>query len=454
MFASESASIPDPSPSPAPAIRSRPRVWTVFLVLVVVVLLQLIGGFAVALTLMFVRQGAVLKLMRTPPVFAASLALAVSVTALVGIAAVVASPTPWRRRVSLPSLRASPVDVLLVLFVALGLTGAEGTIAHWLGLGAHSTLRVFEAATAAARPGQLALFILLGSIAGIAEEFLFRGYAQTRLVSRWGTWAGILIAALFFGGMHFDWVQGSMAFGVGVLFGWVAIKRQSIATGIYAHAANNVVAFSLYWLLAGTGNATLYSPGVDLLLSAGLFGGALFLLRRRLNQPPEVPPLAPSTPDVEGSAATAKAEPSRPGRRRVFIVVGSGCLLLITIPAILLGGFLAIRLWSPKGRAMRARGSAFGAQHLERECLDTAITGGSGIPRDASEDLRRIFLRACLQKAHPSASFCEGVPAFSAFGKIRSWTRDACRGRPESSRRTCEPVMSAVIGYCNHKKAL
>lgn len=432
--------------------------WSVFTVLFATLLLQVIGGVVLVVGLMVVERGSVSQLMRRPPVFAAALAIGVSINALVGIAAVMVSPNPWRRRVSLPSLRASPVDVLLILVAALGIAGVCTGIAHRLGIDAHSTLRSFDAATAAASPGYLALFILIGSLAAVAEELLFRGYAQSRLSARWGPWTGIAIAALFFGGVHFDLVQGTFAFGVGLLLGWVAVERRSIATGIYAHAANNAVSFSLSWLLAGTGDMPLYATWVDVLLGAGLCGSCVFLLRRRLAQSPkqdearlpdEVPISASSRLGVDEDATGATAPPQR-GPRRVFIALGFGCLTLVAIPAVLLAGFLAIRVWSPERRAMRARASTFGAQHFDRDCLDTAISGGAGIPRDASDDLRRVFLAACLQKAQPSRSFCQGVPALSAFKKLRPWTQAACKDRPAHSRRTCGAVMSILLSHCSH----
>jgi membrane protease YdiL (CAAX protease family) len=432
----------------------------VFTVLVVALLLQLIGGIVFLVGLTLVHRGTASQWMRTPPVFTAALAVAVSITALVGIAAVVVSPAPWRLRISLPSLRASPTDVVLVLVAAIGISGVSNGLAHRLGIDAHSTLRVFEEATSAASLGYLAVFIILGSIAAIAEELLFRGYAQTRLASRWGPWAGITVAALFFGGLHFDLVQGTFAFFLGILLGWIAVERRSIATGIYAHAANNAVSFTLSWLLAGSGNEPVYSTWVDLLLSAGLFGGSLFLLRRRLARAPvqdeallpAAAPVPPPAPGADGGATDAPRPPP-PRRRRVFAVIGSGCLLLVAIPAILLGALLFVGLSSPERRTMRERGSTFGAQHLGRECLDTAISGGSGVPRDASIELRRVFLRACLQKAHPSASFCQGVPAVTAYGAIRTWTYDRCKARAASSSQTCEAVIGALIIYCGLHQA-
>ena len=132
--------------------------------------------------------------------FAAALALGVFTTALVGVAAVVASPAPWRRRISLPSLRAAPVNVLLVLLAAFGIGGLSNEIAHRLG--------AFEAASAAASPAGLAVFILLGALAKARGGAPLPRPCPDPARLQWGPWVAITLAALFFGGLHFDLVQG------------------------------------------------------------------------------------------------------------------------------------------------------------------------------------------------------------------------------------------------------
>lgn len=62
-------------------------------------------------------------------------------------------------------------------------------------------------------------------IPGICEEVLFRGFAQTRFVARWGEVRGIALASLFFAAMH-----GSVALVIlpgGVWFGLVAWRTGS-----------------------------------------------------------------------------------------------------------------------------------------------------------------------------------------------------------------------------------
>lgn len=51
--------------------------------------------------------------------------------------------------------------------------------------------------------GGWALSLLFLAMFGFAEEFLYRGYLQTRLIARIGTWRGWALASLVFAAAHF-----------------------------------------------------------------------------------------------------------------------------------------------------------------------------------------------------------------------------------------------------------
>jgi len=88
-------------------------------------------------------------------------------------------------------------------------------------------------------PGELRLFGLLSVTAGICEEFFYRGY----LVWVLAFWIGVLPAAIVsmvaFGLAH--GYQGGKfgfrAFGVGVVFGVMALVTRSALPGMILHAA-------------------------------------------------------------------------------------------------------------------------------------------------------------------------------------------------------------------------
>jgi membrane protease YdiL (CAAX protease family) len=68
---------------------------------------------------------------------------------------------------------------------------------------------------------------------------------QTRLAERWPRWAAIATSAAAFGLLHFDPVQGTLAFVVGLYLGWLAERFRGIRPGIAAHAVNNVLFVTL-----------------------------------------------------------------------------------------------------------------------------------------------------------------------------------------------------------------
>ncbi len=93
----------------------------------------------------------------------------------------------------------------------------------------------------------LLLTVVGGVLPGVAEETLFRGYVQSRLVTwRWlGTWGGIAVAALGFGLMHRYPTYIVMAAVMGLWLGFVARRAGSIRPAIFAHVVHNVLAAGL-----------------------------------------------------------------------------------------------------------------------------------------------------------------------------------------------------------------
>lgn len=90
--------------------------------------------------------------------------------------------------------------------------------------------------------GRLAISIFAIAVAPVVEEFVFRGLIQRTLERRFGTVAGIGLAALLFALVHFlPWVL-PLHFFLGAAFGFVVYATRSIWSGVVLHAANNAVA--------------------------------------------------------------------------------------------------------------------------------------------------------------------------------------------------------------------
>jgi len=149
----------------------------------------------------------------------------------------------WRRRLRLtrPTLPWRAYPALVVGIWALGY--AIWNTLQLLALDRYGVLEFFIDLFGQVHDlgaGAVALAALsIGLAPGFGEEILFRGYIQTRLARRWGRWVGIVVAAMLFGAMHMDWVQGSYAVVLGVYLGWAAERADSIWPAILCHAALN-----------------------------------------------------------------------------------------------------------------------------------------------------------------------------------------------------------------------
>jgi membrane protease YdiL (CAAX protease family) len=175
----------------------------------------------------------------------------------------------------------------------------------WSGWHFTFTLKFFAEAIARASPVQLsALLVLVAVGAPVGEEVFFRGFAQTRLVARWGRWPGILVAAALFGVLHLDPLQGPLAFLLGVFLGWIAERGQSIRPAMVAHGLNNAVAVvTVRWFAQPAGNP----PSVTALLASGvLFAGCVggvFVATRGAARVPQLAAGAADTPAGSGNSS-------------------------------------------------------------------------------------------------------------------------------------------------------
>lgn len=93
----------------------------------------------------------------------------------------------------------------------------------------------------------LALALAIVVVAPLTEEILFRGYALRAISKRWGRWPALLITTTVFGVAH---GEGALLTGaLGLIFAWVALRRETIWPTIVAHALINGVSLTL--LLSG-----------------------------------------------------------------------------------------------------------------------------------------------------------------------------------------------------------
>jgi membrane protease YdiL (CAAX protease family) len=97
----------------------------------------------------------------------------------------------------------------------------------------------------------LALLTLALSLAGLCEEFAFRGFLQNALESRYPSPIAIIGAALAFGLAHFDpqAVYSIVGFAHGLVLGYVYAKLKSYVSVASAHVMINLASLALFLLL-------------------------------------------------------------------------------------------------------------------------------------------------------------------------------------------------------------
>ena len=101
-------------------------------------------------------------------------------------------------------------------------------------------------------------YIIIGLLAPIAEEMVFRG-AILRVLLKFtkNPWSAIVISAFIFGIIHGNIPQFIHAFIIGLLLGWTYYRTGSILPGIVFHWVNNSTAFLLYKIFPGKTDAKL-----------------------------------------------------------------------------------------------------------------------------------------------------------------------------------------------------
>ncbi len=113
-------------------------------------------------------------------------------------------------------------------------------------------------------------FVRLCVLAPFIEEFLMRG-CMLKILKPFGKWFAIITTAIMFGLLHNNIGQGVGAVIVGIFFGMIAIKTESIYPTIILHAINNFLVSLLSALHGRIEMKTQY-----LLLSQFMFALVIF----------------------------------------------------------------------------------------------------------------------------------------------------------------------------------
>ena len=188
--------------------------------------------------------------------------------------------------------RGSDLAAMIVGTLALGQMLDSASILAGVGQrGAMAMIR--RALEGAAGPELFNAVIVIGVMAGAAEEMFLRGYMQTRLRARWPAWAAVAATSAGFALLHLEWLHAVLALALGLYFGALTELTGSALPAVACHIINNVV-FTI--LTAVVGSVDGFRPNVVLLgVSAPVFVACLAWLRWSLAPAPPAP-----TPEGDG----------------------------------------------------------------------------------------------------------------------------------------------------------
>lgn len=227
-----------------------PRVWPVFLAYLVAVLTIILASLAALGALRGANPdvpdtellGGVLGLI------AGGLA---SSTALVLTVALVSQPFDAAALRLLPG-RETGVDLAAAVLGMLSLGQMLDSATMLAGLGRQGSLPMIRTALTGIGGGELfAAVVVLGLMAGAAEEVFFRGFMQTRLRMVWRAGPAIVVTSVAFGLLHMEWIHAAMALVLGLYLGALTERAGSALPAIVCHVVNNSV-FTVATALAGT----------------------------------------------------------------------------------------------------------------------------------------------------------------------------------------------------------
>jgi hypothetical protein len=89
--------------------------------------------------------------------------------------------------------------------------------------------------------GVVLLVLIVGIGAPIIEEIFYRGLVQRSMIRRIGEWPGIVVTALIFGAVHFEWLQFPALALFGLVLGVLAHRTGRLGPSIAAHMVFNMV---------------------------------------------------------------------------------------------------------------------------------------------------------------------------------------------------------------------
>ncbi|PYN27702.1 MAG: hypothetical protein DMD99_01595 [Candidatus Rokuibacteriota bacterium] len=180
----------------------------------------------------------------------------------------------------------SGLTLLVMVVGMLALAQMLDSLTMLVGLGQQSTMVAIRRALAqAAGPELFLAVIVIGVLAGIAEEVFFRAYMQTRLGERLSPAAAVLVASTCFGALHIDWLHREwlhafLAFALGLYLGWITELTGSALPAAACHVINNAL-FTILTALWGSLEGVGLNAGLATACALAFTGCVVWLRRVR-----------------------------------------------------------------------------------------------------------------------------------------------------------------------------
>jgi membrane protease YdiL (CAAX protease family) len=204
-----------------------------------------------------------------------------SAAALVVTLLIVSRPVDPARLRLLPGRETgAQLGAMIVGTLALGQALDSVTVLSGLAnRGAMAVIR--RAIESASGPDLFAAVVVIGVLAGSAEEVFFRGYMQGRLRERFTPAVAVVMTSVAFALLHLEWIHAGMALVLGLWLGFVTEQAGSALPAVAAHVINNAL-FTLVTALLGN----LDDRALNMMLLAAasvIFLGCAFWVRRLSN---------------------------------------------------------------------------------------------------------------------------------------------------------------------------
>ena len=156
----------------------------------------------------------------------------------IGLLSVVVAVAPLGRA-ALPALGLRPANWKYIVFGSLGTMALSVGVSQF-GLQPEGMKQVFDIVRDLGELGMTLL--LLAVLAPLVEELVFRGLLYGWLAGRWGRTVGWIVSSLAFAAAHAEPAHIILVFPLGLLFGWLRQRTDSLLPSLVAHIANNGLA--------------------------------------------------------------------------------------------------------------------------------------------------------------------------------------------------------------------